>query len=240
MSRWEKSGQHVFSRCAVGGQVGRRWIHFVQRKGAGLLRRSAELHCRAGAMWPGSSLARQLTQLGHEVRPIPPVYVKPFGERQKNDAIDAAAICEAAQRPSMRFVAVKSEEQQAAGLGVSNPWPDGSAANLAHQCDPRTPSYQSICLNALLSARPKSSVHGSPAPRRAKLVIASNRTTVIRAGGVLRPCQLKSGRVKPTDMRITRNGHHRADSSGRRNTHTLEVAMSIGGRRSARSGRAPL
>jgi transposase len=60
--------------------------------------------------------ARRLTQLGHEVRLIPPAYVKPFVKRQKNDAIDAEAICEAAQRPSMRFVAVKSEEQQAAGL----------------------------------------------------------------------------------------------------------------------------
>jgi transposase len=41
--------------------------------------------------------------------------------RQNNDAIDAEAICEAAQRPSMRFVAVKSEQQEAAGFGVSNP-----------------------------------------------------------------------------------------------------------------------
>jgi transposase len=60
--------------------------------------------------------ARQLAVLGHEVRLIPPAYVKPFVKRHKNDAIDAEAICEAAQRPSMRFVAVKSEEQQAAGL----------------------------------------------------------------------------------------------------------------------------
>jgi transposase len=58
--------------------------------------------------------ARQLTQLGHKVRLIPPAYVKPFVNRQKNDAIDAEAICEAAQRPSMRFVAVKSEQQQIA------------------------------------------------------------------------------------------------------------------------------
>ena len=47
--------------------------------------------------------ARLLTQLGHEVRLIPPAYVKPFVKRQKNDAIDAEAICEAVQRPSMQF-----------------------------------------------------------------------------------------------------------------------------------------
>ena len=57
--------------------------------------------------------AREIRRLGHEVRLIAPAYVKPFVKRQKNDAADAEAICEAAQRPSMRFVPVKSEEQQA-------------------------------------------------------------------------------------------------------------------------------
>ena len=56
---------------------------------------------------------RELQRLGHEVQLIPPAYVKPYVKRQKNDAADAAAICEAAQRPTMRFVPVKSEEQQA-------------------------------------------------------------------------------------------------------------------------------
>lgn len=56
---------------------------------------------------------RELMALGHQVRLIPPAYVKPFVKRQKNDAADAEAICEAAQRPTMRFVPVKSEEQQA-------------------------------------------------------------------------------------------------------------------------------
>ena len=53
---------------------------------------------------------------GHEVRLIPALYVKPFVKRHKNDAIDAQAIVEAALRPSMRFVAVKEENQQAQGM----------------------------------------------------------------------------------------------------------------------------
>jgi transposase len=58
--------------------------------------------------------ARQLKAMGHEVRLIPPIYVKAYVRRQKNDAADAAAICEAVSRPSMRFVPIKSEAQQAA------------------------------------------------------------------------------------------------------------------------------
>lgn len=56
--------------------------------------------------------ARELERLGHTVRLIPPSYVKPFVKRQKNDAADAGAICEANSRPSMRFVPLKSAEQQ--------------------------------------------------------------------------------------------------------------------------------
>jgi transposase len=57
--------------------------------------------------------AREISKLGHEVRLMPPVYVKPYVKRGKSDAIDAAAICEAVTRPLMRFVAMKSPEQQA-------------------------------------------------------------------------------------------------------------------------------
>lgn len=60
--------------------------------------------------------ARELAGLGHEVKLIAPIYVKPFLKRQKNDAADAEAIVEAAQRPEMRFVETKSAEQQARAL----------------------------------------------------------------------------------------------------------------------------
>jgi transposase len=60
--------------------------------------------------------ARKLIALGHDVRLIPPQYVKPFVKRAKNDRNDAEAICEAAGRPGMRFVLTKSAEQQAQGM----------------------------------------------------------------------------------------------------------------------------
>jgi transposase len=57
--------------------------------------------------------ARRLQGLGHEVRLMPAAYVKPYVKRNKTDGRDAEAICEAMQRPTMRFVAVKRVEQQA-------------------------------------------------------------------------------------------------------------------------------
>ena len=74
------------------------------------------------APWPWRPARRRTTgaarsaRLGHAVRLIPPIYVKPFVKRQKNDAADAEAIAEAASRPTMRFVAVKTEEQQARAM----------------------------------------------------------------------------------------------------------------------------
>jgi len=57
--------------------------------------------------------ARELIRLGRDARMMPPAYVKPYVRRQKNDAADAAAICEAVTRPSMRFVSVRTVENQA-------------------------------------------------------------------------------------------------------------------------------
>ena len=59
---------------------------------------------------------REIDKLDHDVRLIPPSYTKPLVKRQKNDAADAEAICEAVLRPTMRLVPVKSEESQAAAM----------------------------------------------------------------------------------------------------------------------------
>ena len=67
--------------------------------------------CASAHYW-----AREIAALGHETRLIPPIYVKPFVKRQKNDMADAEAICEAAQRPTMRFVRPKSAEAQGAAV----------------------------------------------------------------------------------------------------------------------------
>ena len=61
---------------------------------------------------------REIAALGHDTRPIPPAYVKSFVKREKNDMADAEAICEAAQRPTMRFVQGKSAEAQASAVVV--------------------------------------------------------------------------------------------------------------------------
>lgn len=70
--------------------------------------------CGASHHW-----ARVLRALGHQVRLVPPQYVKAYVKRGKNDRIDAEAICEAMNRPSMRFVAVKNEGEQAAAMLLS-------------------------------------------------------------------------------------------------------------------------
>jgi transposase len=64
--------------------------------------------CASSHYW-----SRQLQALGHAVRLMPPAYVKPYLKRQKNDAADAEAICEAVRRPNMRFVPTKAPDQQA-------------------------------------------------------------------------------------------------------------------------------
>ena len=64
--------------------------------------------CHTAHYW-----AREIKALGHEVKLMPPQFVTPYVKSQKNDAADAEAICEAVQRPTMRFVPIKSADQQA-------------------------------------------------------------------------------------------------------------------------------
>ena len=100
-------------------------LHGVDAAGAVLLRKrlarsrmlaffEKQAPCLVGIEACGSAhyWGRELSRLGHEVRLIPPSYVKPYVKRQKNDAADAEAICEAVTRPSMRFVPIKATEQQ--------------------------------------------------------------------------------------------------------------------------------
>jgi transposase len=100
----DEAGRQVFSRRIARGKV----LEFFALQPRCLVALEA---CGGSHHW-----ARQLTALGHEVRLLPPAYVKPFVKRHKNDAADAEAICEAAVRPNMRFVAIKSEAQQASAL----------------------------------------------------------------------------------------------------------------------------
>ena len=100
-------------------------VHGVDAAGNVVLRRQLKRHyvltffqklppCLVGIEACGSShhWSRELQALGHTVRLMPPAYVKPYVKRQKNDAADAEAICEAVTRPNMRFVATKTPEQQ--------------------------------------------------------------------------------------------------------------------------------
>src|SRR5215204_1784534 len=104
-------------------------VHGADASGAVLFRKKLRRHqvltffaaqppCTVAMEACGSAhhWAREIGMLGHTVRLIPPAYVKPFVKRQKNNATDAEAIGEAAQRPTMRFVAPKSEQAQAAAL----------------------------------------------------------------------------------------------------------------------------
>jgi transposase len=74
--------------------------------------------CIVGMEACGSShfWAREIRALGHDVRMMPPIYVKAYVKRGKTDAADAEAICEAVTRPTMRFVPIKTADQQGAGM----------------------------------------------------------------------------------------------------------------------------
>jgi transposase len=114
------TSKHVFQvhgvdgseRAVVGRQLSRGQVETFF---AGLAPTAVGLEaCGASHYW-----ARVLSEQGHQVRLLPPQYVKAYVKRGKNDRIDAEAICEAMGRPSMRFVPVKSADEQAAAMLLS-------------------------------------------------------------------------------------------------------------------------
>ena len=124
--KWESSEMNA---TTIGLDIAKNvfQVHGVDADGAVLIRRQLRRsqviavfkklpRCLVGMEACATShyWGREIEKLGHTVRLMPPAYVKPYVKRNKNDAADAEAICEAVTRPSMRFVAIKCEEQQGA------------------------------------------------------------------------------------------------------------------------------
>jgi len=104
-SVFQVHGVDVGGQVIVRRQLKRRYVlTFFQKLSPCLVGIEA---CASSHHW-----SRELQALGHTVRLIPPAYVKPYVKRQKNDAADAEAICEAVTRANMRFVETKTPEQQ--------------------------------------------------------------------------------------------------------------------------------
>jgi transposase len=100
----DRSGKKLFSKKLVRGQV----LDFFRKLEPCIVAMEA---CSSSHYW-----GRQIRALGHEVRLIAPQYVKPFVKRGKNDANDAEAISEAAVRPNMRFVDIRSAKQHSQAM----------------------------------------------------------------------------------------------------------------------------
>src|SRR5262249_13027946 len=115
--------------------------------------------------------SRELQAVGHTVRLMPPAYVKPYVKRQKNDAADAEAICEAVTRANIRFVPTKSPEQ----------WPDAtphppsvhSPADRSDQRDPRPSCRVWHCCAGRTQRRRTNSLMSSPIRMRSGIPICA-------------------------------------------------------------------
>ena len=97
--------KHVFQVHGIDASGAWSWPRRQAQEAVGVLRFAAPVLVGLEACGSAHHWARELIKLGHDARMMPPAYVKPYVRRQKNDAADAAAICEAVTRPSMRFVA---------------------------------------------------------------------------------------------------------------------------------------
>ncbi len=153
--------------------------------------------------------ARELQALGHEVRLIPPQYVRPFVKTNKNDAADAEAICEAVGRPTMRFAAVKSADQQ--------------SVLMLHRVRELLVRQRTMAINALRGHCAEFGiVVAQGAPKVEELIAIIEDSNDTRLPSVAREAlgalvgQLRSvqGRIKALEARLT--AWHRSSEASRR------------------------
>ncbi len=161
--------------------------------------------CRVGMEACGSAhyWARELVAMGHEVVLMPPGYIKPYVKRGKNDAVDAAAICEAMSRPDMRFVPIKSAAQQA---GVDAAQDSGTAGQATHderQCAAQPPR----------GVRPRRR-HGHQPDRRTERT--GGERPVSAARGQRQPSERRKARGVTRWRQCSHNGGGRRHASPRR------------------------
>ncbi len=161
--------------------------------------------------------AREIGALGHEVRMMPPAYVKPYVKRQKNDAADAEAICEAVARPRMHFVPVKSAERQ----GVL----------VLHRTRDLLMRQRTMILNAIRGHMAEFGVIAAQGPRKVMELIQRLRNdgglglpeiarTALRA--LAAQLEAMTGEIRAIERRLM--AWHRADATSQR----LETIPGVG------------
>ena len=160
--------------------------------------------CASAHYW-----ARELQALGHEVRLIPPQYVKPFVKTNKNDASDAEAICEAVTRPTMRFAQIKSAEQQ--------------SVLMVHRARELLVRQKTMLINALRGHCGELGIVVAQGPSRVSELIEmiedpgdQRLPTVAREALGSLVAQLKAIRVQIQDLEKKLMAWHRANEASRR------------------------
>jgi len=160
--------------------------------------------CGSAHFW-----ARELIALGHDVRIIPPSYVKPFVRRGKNDVADAEAICEAVQRPNMRFVPVKSEDQQ--------------SALMLHKARNLIQRQRTMLINALRAHMAELGIVAAQGPSRVADLVAiieddADETIPRLAKAALRPmvAQLRACETSARELEGEIRAWHRDNEASRR------------------------
>lgn len=161
--------------------------------------------------------AREIVALGHDVRLIPPAYVKPYVKRQKNDAADAEAICEAVTRPNMRFVPVKTEAQQ--------------SVLVLHRSRDLLMRQRTMMLNAIRAHLAESGIIAAQGPRKVVDLVTEPRSEkpsavpeIVRVGLLAMAAQLESLATAIRDIERQLLAWHRHNPASQR----LETIPGVG------------